>query len=216
MTNNGPLGFIIFGSIMTAVFLITVNLVTGFSHFWAIYPSVFLLCPIFFLLKNGKDLRIFSLIVSLVFTGLCVIQNLIETPQYSWMLYVLAPAALGPLMAFLGKRSLTRTFAAVAGLGMICYYLVLNIYFEFRFPWAIFTTFVFLWWPLSLFLAKKPLVFALSGAGLLILFFSILNRITTPETIWAIYPAFFVAWWPLAVFYFVYRPRKWQSEQNHE
>ncbi|GGL47417.1 hypothetical protein [Sporolactobacillus putidus] len=208
MKNNGLLGFIALGSMMTAVFLIAVNLVTGFSHFWAIYPSAFLMCPFVLLFYHDKGLKFFSLIISLVFTGLCAFQNFMETPGYPWILYVLAPAVLGPLMVFLGRRSLTRKFASAAASGLISYYLALNIFFESGYPWAIFTTFAFLWWPLSLFLARKPLTFASVGSGLIILFFSVLNEMTTPETIWAIYPVFLVAWWPLSIFYFVYCPGK--------
>jgi len=76
-----------------------------------------------------------------------------------------------------------------------------------QYPWAIYPAFAVMWWPISLFFAKKRNYFGLSVAGgaIIIIFSIIVNIVSTPTIIWAVYPIFLVLWWPLSMYYYSYK-----------
>lgn len=192
--------FIFAGAVLTVTFLVCVNVTTGADHFWSFYPSAFLLLGGVSVFWRRLGTKVVALLLSAVFLALCLLYNFVETPDYFWVPYALAPAVLWPLAAFLGERSLTRAFAICASSAIAGYYVALNVFYEPRFPWSIFIVFSLCWWPLSLFLAKKPRFFATVGALLITIFFIVLNGVTTPAIFWAIHPIFAAACWPLSLY----------------
>ncbi|TGA98108.1 hypothetical protein E4665_09130 [Sporolactobacillus shoreae] len=196
---RGTIGFIASGCVLTGVFLIAVNLFTDTSLLWSVYCTVILLSPVFWLLRKGMVQKLYVLIMSLLLMLLFFIQNIIETPHYLWVIYLIAPLVTGPVMMFFGKKSLTRKFAVIGGLSLISYYIGLNVFFEPRFPWSIFTTFALLWWPFALLLAHRPKTLAIAGSVLIGIFLTVVNLITSPQIIWAINPIFAILWWPLSI-----------------
>ncbi|MET1249775.1 hypothetical protein ABWW58_13435 [Sporolactobacillus sp. STCC-11] len=190
--------FIALGSIMTGIFLLTVNLFTGVSSFWAIYPVALLLCPLVWVLTNDKKKG--SIVTSSLFVAFCIIQNLLETPHYFWVVYLLPLAVAWPTIVCAGMAALRRSFSYYVSVSVIMYYVMLNIFFEPRFPWCIFPIFALVWWPLSISLASRPRMLGVLGAGWTIIFFAVLNMITTPDLLWAIHPIFVTIWWPLSVY----------------
>ncbi|MDN3953676.1 hypothetical protein [Sporolactobacillus laevolacticus] len=190
--------FIAMGCIMTGIFLLGVNLFTGIASFWAIYPAASLLCPLAWLLTADKKKG--SIIASGLFLAFCIIQNIVETPDYFWFVYLLPIAVSWPLIVCLGKAALKRSFSYLVSFSLISYYVLLNIYFEPRFLWCIFPIFTLLWWPLCTTFGRYPRRFSVLSAGLIIVFFVIVNRISSPEVFWTIHPIFAVLWWPISMY----------------
>ncbi|MCQ2010122.1 hypothetical protein NOM01_08865 [Sporolactobacillus sp. STSJ-5] len=191
-------GFVASGCIMTGVFLLLVNIFTDVGHFWAIYPLASLFCPLIWLFIENKKIGAF--IVSLLFLAACTIQNLIETPQYLWYIFIIPLSVAFPILVSLGRTAWTRTASYIISFSVIIFYVMLNLFFEPSFFWSIFIIFGLVWWPMSMTFGKKVRIFSVLGAGWIFLFFFTLNLITTPEIFWAIHPIFAVLWWPLSVF----------------
>ncbi|MCO7127008.1 hypothetical protein NIE88_14655 [Sporolactobacillus shoreicorticis] len=190
--------FIAYGCIMTGVFLLLVNIFTGVGQFWVIYPLAVLFCPLIWLLIENKTVA--ALIISVLFFAACVIQNLIEMPQYLWFVFIIPLSVVFPIIVGLGRAAWTRATSYIISLFVIVFYLILNLYFEPRFFWSIFIIFGLVWWPMSMTFWKKTRVFSIMSAGWIILFFSVLNLMTTPEIFWAIHPIFAVLWWPFSIY----------------
>ncbi|MEY8752676.1 hypothetical protein [Alkalicoccobacillus gibsonii] len=198
--------FSIVASLFTIAFLFVVNWLTTPTELWAIYPALFLLLwPLNVLFKFSDGHKWYALIVSILLITVLFAINLVQTPDYYWILYAWLPLLYWPLVVFAGRRAAEVTFSVLASLVFILYYIGLNIYFQTGFPWFIFPTFVILWWPLSVTFARRPMLFSVFGALLVTIFFWNVNALTSPDVIWAVYPIFAVLWWPLAIYFFVYR-----------
>jgi hypothetical protein len=131
--------------------------------------------------------------------------NLMFSPWHLWVLYAVFPVLCWPVVMLLGKRAGRPPAALLVSLAAIAYYVLLNRFYSPGFPWAIFPVYAVIWWPLAVLLAKnkKPMAFSVAGALWSILFFIVLNAVTTPHEIWAVYPIFGILWWPLSVLCFV-------------
>ncbi|GIN84320.1 hypothetical protein J6TS2_07060 [Heyndrickxia sporothermodurans] len=101
------------------------------------------------------------------------------------------------------------SFALLGATITIVYYSILNILLSPQYPWVIYPAFVVLWWPLSIFYAKKReyFKFSISSSALIIIFFITVNIVSSPHTIWAVYPIFAVLWWPLSMYYYTYKKK---------
>ncbi|MFT8312193.1 MAG: hypothetical protein ABF629_13610 [Sporolactobacillus sp.] len=105
-----------------------------------------------------------------------------------------------------GKK--VRIFSVLGAGWIILFFFTLNLITTLEIFWAIHPIFAVLWWPLSVFLAKKPFQYAVLGASMTIIYFSAINTLLSPNQLWAVYPAFVIFWWPLSVYYFVKCPAK--------
>lgn len=200
--------FVAAGSVLTIIFLIVVNFITGAQYPWFIYPTLMLLLLPFGLYSiMEKKHTLFSLVGSFVILAYLVTENLIQTPEYPWFLYTAAPIVLWPILMILGKRNRNMAVAITTSVMFILYYAMLNVFLEPTYPWAIFPAFTILWWPLSLYHAKRKSYFAFSihAAIFISLFFISVNVFFSPAEVWAVYPIFAVLWWPLTMYYFNYR-----------
>ncbi|MEN2768017.1 hypothetical protein [Ornithinibacillus xuwenensis] len=202
--------FVAAGSVLTILFLIVVNYVTGVEYPWFIYPVLLLLLlPFGIYAIIEKKQILFSLVGSFILLVYLVLENYISTPDYPWVLYTIAPIVLWPILTVLGTRNKNMTVAISMSLIFTLYYVLLNVYLAPAYPWAIFPAFLILWWPLSLYHAKRKAYFAFSvNAALFISLFLIsVNVFFSPDAIWAVYPIFAVLWWPLSMYYFSYRQK---------
>lgn len=202
--------FVTAGCVLTIIFLIVVNFITGAQYPWFIYPALLLLLIPFGIYSIiEKKHTLFSMVGSLILLVYLVIENMIKTPDYPWFLYAVAPIVLWPILIKLGKRNGKMSVAVTISALFILYYTILNIYLAPAYPWAIFPAFSILWWPLSLYHVKRKSYFAFSihSALLISLFFIIVNVFSSPGEVWAVYPIFVVLWWPLTMYYFYYRKK---------
>lgn len=203
-------GFAIAGSVMTIVFIILVNYLTSSHYPWFIYPTfVLLLWPIgVYFAKQGKHKQL-ALSYCVLIIAFLTVENFLHSPRNPWSLYAFYPIFWWPILTYLEKRALTLTVALIGSTSIILYYAVLNVLLSPQYPWVIFPAFAVLWWPLSIYHAKKKTYFSFSiQASLLIaVFFIGVNAVSSPDTIWAVYPIFCVLWWPLSMYYYVYKRR---------
>ncbi|WP_062052568.1 hypothetical protein [Bacillus sp. JCM 19034] len=196
------------GCVLIVLFLIVVNYVTSFQYHWLIHPflAVFILpFGIYSFIKNRH--KSFSLVGSFSIVIYLLTENYMSTPNYPWFLYAVAPVFLWPILTFIGKRNKQMVVALTISVIFILYYVILNIFLEPLYPWSIFPAFLILWWPLSLYHAKRNSYFSFSiHATLLIsILFICTNVFFSPSVVWAVYPIFGVLWWPLSMYYFSYR-----------
>lgn len=206
--NKFNTGFALAGSIMSIIFFILVNYLTSPQHVWFIYPALaLLLWPIGVYCSKNKKQKLFSILSSTLIILFLIAENMIDSPDYPWSLYAIYPIIWWPIIISLGKKGGTMTVAWIGSLSIILYYSILNVTLAPGYLWMIYPAFVVLWWPLSLYHARKKsyFEFSIQASFLIILFFTIVNIISSPNTIWAVYPIFAVLWWPLSMYYFVYK-----------
>lgn len=204
------LGYAVAASMMTILFFIIVNSITSPLHLWFIYPSYAVLWwPISIYFAGKKSAKGMALVGSTMTIVFLIVTNFITSPGHPWFLYVVFPIVWWPLVLLLGKKAATVNFAMISSLSLIAYYTALNVIISPGYPWAIYPAFAVLWWPLSLYFANKknPFAYAIIGTVHSILFFIIVNWISSAQEIWAVYPIFAILWWPLSIYYFVYRKR---------
>lgn len=204
-------GFSIAGSIMTILFLITVNMLTTPQKLWFIYPCLLLLfwpASVYFASKRQyTQYAVFGSTVLLLFF---IAENLLNSPGHLWFLYVIYPILWWPISAVLGRKMGLLSVAIAGAVITILYYGFLNMILSPGYPWFIYPAFAVLWWPLSIYHGKRKIFFRFSvDASLLIsIFFITVNVVSTPGVIWAVYPVFAILWWPLSMYFYVYRKSK--------
>ena len=195
-------------SFIIIAFLIIVNRVTSPDYLWFIYPTFAVLWwPLSVLLITPRTKKLFSFAGAALIIAFLVITNYMYSPSCLWFLYSAYPVLWWPMGVLLGKKMGSWPVAIIGCAISIAYYIGLNVLLSPGFPWAIFTAYALLWWPLSIVFAKNKnhIAFAVCGTLLSAIFFVATNFITTPSTIWAVYPIFAFLWWPLSVYYFSYR-----------
>lgn len=178
------------------------------NYLWFIYPATGLLWyPVtmyYVIKKNYKQYAIAGCILINLFL---VTANHLLLPYHSnhpWYLYPAVLILWWPIVMYSGKHARTFKFAMISSLVIIGYYVVLNLLLSPIHPWALYPTFAILWWPISLYFAKRRdgLGFSIVGSIMIALFFGIINAVVTPKIIWSIYPIFAAGWWPLIMYYF--------------
>jgi hypothetical protein len=200
------IGFATFGSLITILFLYAINRMTSPDYLWFLYPTfLLLLWPITMLLISRSKHKRYAVICSLMIIVLFIVNNYyFSGTSHPWFLYSSYLILWWPITLFVGKRAKTLIFSIIASVSTILYYSLLNLVLSPEYFWAIYPSFLILWWPISVYFARKENYLGLSFAGsfLTILFFIVVNVISTPETIWAVYPIFLVFWWPLSMYYY--------------
>lgn len=197
-----PVGFALIGSAMTAVFLAAVNMQVTPWHPWflyAIYPLAW--WPVSIYLSTHRKFKVLSLVGCVVTVLYFAALNILFSPAHPWCLYACWPFLVWPVATYLGKKAGTLTFAAICGALTIAYYTALNVFVSPGFPWAICPAFAVLWWPMSMYFAKKRqwVGYSLAGSALTAAFLFALNLAASPSYLWAFYPTFAILWWPLSM-----------------
>ncbi|QUI24387.1 hypothetical protein HZI73_19720 [Vallitalea pronyensis] len=199
------------GAFLTISFLIIINHITTPDNQWSMYPSfVIVFWPIIVYYIAMKKYKGLSLVSALILILFLVIINYETSPVHPWFLYASYPILWWPILMYAGKWRKKLSFAIVSSGSLIAYYVVLNVILTPGYPWFIYTTFTFLWWPIIHYfvLTKKLMTFSVMSSLLTSVFFIIVNQVSTPHVIWAIYPVFVVLWWPLVVYCFSYLRHK--------
>lgn len=208
------LGFASAGSLFSILFLFVVNYLTTPNYLWFLYPTFFLIIwplSLYFIMK--KKYKSYAYFCTILLILYMVIENIFNSPEHPWVLYAAYPLIWWPITVSIGKKSKTLMYALIVSIFTILYYGILNLLLSPVHPWMIYPTYVILWWPMTLYYARKKNYFGLSLAGslLTIIFFSLMNLVTSPHTLWAIYPIFIILWWPLSMYYFNFLKRKQKS-----
>jgi len=196
------------GSAVLIVTLAAINYIFTPSIIWFYKPAFAVIWwPLSVLLARPRTIKAYSIIGAAIIVAFLTINNVLESPFIFWAPLTWYPAVMWPICVFLGRRLGRVGVAACGSLVGIAYYTAINVLLFPGFPWAIFTTFALMWWPLAVLYAKnkRHMAFASAGAALGAAFFIAVNFVTTPGVIWFAYPVFALSWWPLSVYYFVYR-----------
>lgn len=203
--------FSLISSVLLSAFFVTVNLLITPSIFWCYYPVFAIIWwPLSAYFADSKQMKLYSVLGSLMILGFLTFDNLTKSPDCPWVLLTYYPILMWPVTMFLkrkmGRLDLTLMLSTIG----ILYYIALNVFVFKGFPWAIYPVYAILWWPLAIAFAKRgrELTFSIAGSLLTAALFVTTNWITSPNTIWAVYPIFMIAWWPLAVYFFIYRRRQ--------
>lgn len=145
----------------------------------------------------------FSIASSLLIIAFFITTNYLNSPFHPWFLYASFPVLWWPISLLSGEKAKTVGFAIISCIIIILYYSVLNFILCPQYPWVIYLIYAIIWWPISLYFALEKNFLGLSvvSSSITIIFFIIVNFISTPNIIWATYPIFAILWWPLGVYY---------------
>lgn len=201
---RGAVGFALAGSALTITFLAVVTMQNSPGHLWFLYSVLPLAWwPVACYASTRKKSRWMSLVGSALSIAWLVSLNYIESPAHPWFLYACYPFLWWPIVIYSGRKAGTLAFSLVCSAITIAYYAALNLLLAPGYPWAIYPAFAILWWPLSMFFARRKEWLGYSFAGSLwtITFFLTVNLVSSPSFLWAIFPVFAVLWWPLSMYF---------------
>lgn len=202
--NKPEVSFAVIGSVMTIIFFYIINSLYSNHYLWFFYPSFAIIWwPISLYYNKQKSYKEYSVVSSILIIAFLIVTNYTNSSSHPWFLYASFPVIWWPVTMFIGRRASTVRYALFVSLCTIVYYSTLNYLLSPVYPWAIYPSFAVLWWPLSLYFAyrKQYTHFAFAGSLFIILFFIIVNLVSSLHTLWAIYPAFAAIWWPMGLYY---------------
>lgn len=201
---NSAIKIAISGAAMLILSAVCINLILTPEHLWFPEAIFFVIWwPLGVYIAKRPHSKALSILGSLLIMAMLVIENLVYSPEYLWFLYAVFPILWWPIIKLLPKLAASKAFAVISSIIIISYYAALNLFFAPGYPWFIYPAFAVLWWPLVHWLGGKGRGFAFSvaGCGLIILFFIIVNIVSSPRAVWAVYPIFAVLWWPLSIYF---------------
>ena len=192
---------------MSTLFFVIVNFMFSPGYLWFYYPVFAVLWFPLAALFLPRRPTAFALAGSALSAGFLVAVNLQNSPGHPWFLYACWPLVWWPIIMALGKKAGTLWFAALCAGLTIAWYAALNIFVSPGYPWALCPAFAVVWWPMTLFFARRRRWFGYSVAGtvLMAVFFAALNLVSSPAVPWAVFPVFAALWWPLSVYFFQYK-----------
>jgi len=189
------------GSLITIWLLFLTNYLTSWNYPWFLFPSFAILwwpLAVFFAPRNR---RTFSIIASSVLIVFCIVTNYITTPGILWFYYPLFAVIWWPLSVIFARPKTIKVYSILGSLLIIAFLTFENITKSPDCPWALFTYFPVLMWPVSVLLGRRfsRLLTALAGSFVGILYYLVLNMTVFKGFPWVIFPTYALLWWPLAV-----------------
>lgn len=194
----------IIGFIATAALLYFINRTTSASVPWSLIPIILLLWwPIGAMFSTGKYTNELALAGSAVNAGVLIFINLAFSPQYLWFLFVVPLLFIWPIIMYAGDKAKSNMFHLMAAGCFMAYYIGLNLFFETRYPFAVYVVYGLAFWPLGFIFRNRENTKLLSVVGTIVNigFFVALNMFFVKQDyIWAIYVIGPLLWWPISTF----------------
>jgi hypothetical protein len=189
------------GSLITIALLFMTNYLTSWSYPWFLFPSFAILWWPISVFLAPRNCKLFSIIASAVLIAFFVTTNYITTPSVLWFYYPLFAVIWWPLSVFFAKPKTIKAYSILGALIIIAFLTFESISKSPNCPWALFTYFPVLMWPVSVLLGRRfsKLLTALAGSFVGILYYLILNMTVFKGFPWVIFPTYALLWWPLAV-----------------
>jgi hypothetical protein len=191
-------------SLAVIVFLAGVNLITSRAFLWFVFPALAILWwPLAMAFKGQHKPFGFSLAGAALAIATLLIINLMTSRGFLWFVFPALAILWWPLaMAFKGKHKPFGFSLAGAALA-IATLLIINLMTSRAFLWFVFPALAILWWPATVFFAKRksPFGFSIAGSLLVTALVISVNLITSPGFLWFVFPVFGVLWWPLGVYF---------------
>lgn len=149
---RSPLGFAAAGTLLAAVTLLTLNLMTSTSFLWSVFPILGLLWwPAAVCFVKRKSAFGFSVAGSLLATALVVSINLMTSPSFLWSVFVSLALLWWPAAVYFAKRKSAFGLSVAGSVLATALLVAINLMTSPGFPWCVFAVFALLWWPLSVY-----------------------------------------------------------------
>lgn len=150
--------------------------------------------------KFHTDFAVAGSVMSIIFF---MIANFLTSPHTLWFIYPTFVMLLWPIGLYCANNRKFKHLSIFCSGLLITFLIAENLIDSPQYPWSLFAIYPILFWPILTCLGKyaKTLTVALIGSMSIILYYTVLNMILSPQYIWAIYPAFAVLWWPLSVYH---------------
>ncbi|SHF13827.1 hypothetical protein SAMN05444392_10877 [Seinonella peptonophila] len=145
----------------------------------------------------------FSIAACLMTILFLAITNYLTSPEHPWFLYPAFFLILYPVTMLLIYKKQSKLYSVICSLLTIGYLALINYFTSSDHLWVIYPAYLFLWWPITLYVGKwaKTVQYAVLVSLLTILYYGALNFLFSPDHPWVIYIAFLVLWWPIALHY---------------
>ncbi len=199
-------------SLLTLGYLMLINYQNSPTALWYPYAAFSLIWwPLaMFLGEKAKSIW-FAVFGALSIIAYYVFLYYRLTPgAHPWYLYIILPAIWWPVTYALKDKAASILFQIISILIFAAYYSILNLILTPGYFWAINLIYPMLWALMGIYFGhtKKYFAFSICAAVVTIVYFSILNYMTTPHIIWAVYPSFAILWWPLSMYFFKVKKEK--------
>ncbi len=188
------------GTTLIAGFMILVNTVTSPQFPWAGFPIFAVLWwPLAQILCGEKRYRLFSIVGALWTIAFFVWLNLTTSPQFLWLIYPAFAVLWWPLSLIICGEKRYKLFSIIGALYLMVFFALINWQTSPHTLWFVYPAYAVLWWPLSMFLAKKKTMtlYAVLMSALTVILLAVINLIYTPQTVWFPWTVFYFIWWPL-------------------
>jgi hypothetical protein len=216
LKKNAPRTYSVAMTSVTVAFLALINLMNSPEYLWFPYTVFYILWwpAIAFAGQKAKSFG-FAFLSAIVIIAYHVALHRILTPDiHPWYVYIILPAIWWPVCrAF--RNNLTKVWFLLLSLAVfVIYYVIVNLVLTPEYFWSIFLIYPVIWAVMGIYFGvkRRPFAFSLVMSAITIVFFSIVNYMTSPQHIWAVYPAFAVLWWPLGLYFYRVRKEKKMKE----
>ncbi len=136
------------------------------DYLWFIYPGFGLIWyPVTMYYIINRNFKQYAIAGCLLINAFLMMTNYMLVPDHPWYMYPSMLILWWPIVMYSGKRAKTFKFALMSSIAIIFYYVGLNLFISPIHPWAIYPTFAILWWPISLYFAKRRDGFGFSVVG---------------------------------------------------
>lgn len=193
--------FSLIASLCTIALLVTVNYLTSWGYPWFLFPSFAVLWWPIAVFFGSKRSKVLSIIGSIVLITFFIITNYVTSPSEIWFYYPVFVVIWWPLSIFFSSPSTIKGYSVLGSLITIAFLTLENSMRSPDCPWALFTYFPLLMWPIAVLLGKRlgKLSTALISCFAGIVYYTILNIYVFKGFPWAIFPAYAFLWWPLSI-----------------
>ncbi len=204
--------FSVLMSALTVGLLAAINLLYSPHVIWFVWTIFyFAWWPLCQCLGEKAKTLVFAVIGAAAVIAYHVAVYLVLTPGvHPWYLYMILPAVWWPVTMALKENACTLAFLLVSAVVFSLYYGVINWLYCPTYFWSIYLLYPAAWAVIGGYFGARRRFFALSiwGAVITIVFFTVVNIITSPHHIWAVYPAFAILFWPMSLYFFGQQSKK--------
>lgn len=192
--------FSLIGSLTIIAILFLTNYLTSWKYLWFIYPSFAVIwwpLAMFFQKKYSRTLSVIGSLSIIVFS---IAANYFTSPSYIWFYYPSFAVIWWPLSVFFAHPRAAKIYSVFGALSLLALFKIDSMINSPTCPWALFTVFPVLLWPICVFLGKRArslsaaLILCAMGIG----YYITLNLLVFQGFPWAIFPAYCLLWWPIA------------------
>jgi hypothetical protein len=193
--------FSLAGSLITIAFLALTNYLTSWHYPWFLFPAFGVIWWPIAAFWGTRHRKIVSIVGCIVLIAFFIVMNYMMSPSFHWFSYPAFAVIWWPLRQLFSGPKTARGYAMIGSLIIIVYLTLENILRSPFCPWALFTYFPVLMWPVGVMLGKRMarLTTSLICCAVGIIYYTILNMTVFQGFPWAIFPAYALLWWPLAI-----------------